>query len=555
MQFPQGYFEGITSGTHYYVHDSDGNNNNDGLLATTAKATLINAVATATANKHDVIWLLPGHVETISSAAALTIDKADITVIFLGTGANKAQIKFDTSVNADVDIDAAGITFICPRFVVDIDALVGGIDVNAADFTMINVEDYDSAGKAATDMIIADGNADRLKIIGYKYFESTTGTQKESRLQIAAADDILLQDIDIVGDFDTGAIENGTAWVDATLRNISIDNQAPGPVVGILLQATSTGKMENVNIRVASGTTYLTVNNDMQFFNCHGVGTDGAAGDIVGSTPTTGIEGKIDTITSVLSGADGIATFPAAAAPANNVSLAEVIRYVYDLLQGANGVVTWAAGAAAANGVSMSEALRYVQENVIVGTGTALPGNSSLFGVLAGATGIPTMPASAIPANNVSMMEVIREIYDQQEKGISGSDAVMVDDDTIFTIAGGPIEIIELVSECITLNDGTASTLQYSTDPTVGVVVTISGASASLANAAAGSGVVLNKTALATAPDLIDPLVGLSGVKTRGIIVAAGIIKVTIGVGSTTGTWRHHLRYRPLRRGVTVTAA
>ena len=66
--------------------------------------------------------------------------------------------------------------------------------------------------------------------------------------------------------------------------------------------------------------------------------------------------------------------------------------------------------------------------------------------------------------------------------------------------------------------------------------------------------IVLNGTALTTAPDLIDPLVGLTGVHTRGVLVGAGIITVVIAVGSTTGTWRHHIRWRPLRSGVTLTA-
>lgn len=141
----------------------------------------------------------------------------------------------------------------------------------------------------------------------------------------------------------------------------------------------------------------------------------------------------------------------------------------------------------------------------------------------------------------------------QGEKSASGSTAVMVNGDTIFTVAGGPIEILSLISECITVNDGTASTLQYTADPTVGAATTFSGASASLANAAAGSGAVLNMTATATAPDLIDPLVGLTAVHTRGIVVGAGVIKIVIGTGSTTGTWKHYIRYRPLARGVTVT--
>lgn len=133
--------------------------------------------------------------------------------------------------------------------------------------------------------------------------------------------------------------------------------------------------------------------------------------------------------------------------------------------------------------------------------------------------------------------------------------AVMVTATTVFTVHGGPIHLFALVSECITANDGTASTLQWSADGTVGAATTFTGASASLASAAAGTFAVCNFTALSTAPDLVTTGVGLGPVLTRGIIIPAGIITTTIAVGSTTGTWKHYMRYTPLANNVTVTAA
>lgn len=129
---------------------------------------------------------------------------------------------------------------------------------------------------------------------------------------------------------------------------------------------------------------------------------------------------------------------------------------------------------------------------------------------------------------------------------------VMVDADVIFTINNGPIEIVDLLSICQTANDTTASTLQYKSNPTSGTAVTISGASSSLATAAIGSTnatVRLHPTALTTAPAVIASTAG--GVSlglnvANKIIVHAGTISIVVGVGSTTGTWKHYLRYRPL---------
>jgi hypothetical protein len=174
----------------------------------------------------------------------------------------------------------------------------------------------------------------------------------------------------------------------------------------------------------------------------------------------------------------------------------------------------------------------------------------------AGAAGIATFPASALPADGVSLAEVIREMYDQQSKAVVKAAATLVNGATAFTIAGGSIQIEELFAYCKTANDTTASTLQFSSTPTLGSAKTISGASASLASAAAGAAVVLNPTALTTAPDLVTAANGgvlLGANLGNRIIVHPGTLTIVVGVGSTTGTWELHLRYKPLARGVLVT--
>lgn len=127
--------------------------------------------------------------------------------------------------------------------------------------------------------------------------------------------------------------------------------------------------------------------------------------------------------------------------------------------------------------------------------------------------------------------------------------AVMVNGATIFTVTGGPIRIITLFSVCQVANDATASTLQYSVTPTVGTATTISGASTTLASVAAGT-VVSIGSALATGAAISTTGVGLLPASLA--IVPPGTIKLVIGVGSTTGTWLHYLRYEPLATGTGV---
>jgi hypothetical protein len=138
-----------------------------------------------------------------------------------------------------------------------------------------------------------------------------------------------------------------------------------------------------------------------------------------------------------------------------------------------------------------------------------------------------------------------------QEQVATSATAVMVNGNTIFTVAGGAIKIEALYSICIAGNDGTASTVQYQVAPTIGSAQTISGASASIASAAAGATITLAGTALATAA--LYNANGPNLIANPGTILApAGAIKIVVAVGSTTGTWKHFIRYKPLAVGVTV---
>ena len=130
--------------------------------------------------------------------------------------------------------------------------------------------------------------------------------------------------------------------------------------------------------------------------------------------------------------------------------------------------------------------------------------------------------------------------------------AVMTNGQTIFTVTNAPLLILGLVSLCVTANDGTASTLQYSITPTTGAgAQTISNASASLASAAAGASVSLVGTALTTGANLNanGPNLGM----TAPLFCPLGSITLVIGTGSTTGTWEHHLYYWAMGNNPIVT--
>jgi hypothetical protein len=132
---------------------------------------------------------------------------------------------------------------------------------------------------------------------------------------------------------------------------------------------------------------------------------------------------------------------------------------------------------------------------------------------------------------------------------------VMVNGDIIFSIHGD-ICIYSLYSECYTPNNATASTLQYNvTNNDTATNASCSGVSASLANAPAGTSVLTQLGALTNIP-VVSTASGIGAFPWGAVKISRNSdLKTTIGVGSTTGTWRHYLRYRPLEEGAYITAA
>jgi hypothetical protein len=171
------------------------------------------------------------------------------------------------------------------------------------------------------------------------------------------------------------------------------------------------------------------------------------------------------------------------------MGMQEQIKRIERQLSGSVGIASFPAGAAAANDVSLAEVLRYLQENVIRG-GTVLPATCSLFDLLAGTNGVPTFPAAAAPANGVSLAEVLRAIYDRQigNAATCGANTRLgnrVDRATadvitgsavpIFTVAGGRVLLTSLWGKVTTVIGAGASNAKFQFNPTVGTTVDMCG--------------------------------------------------------------------------------
>lgn len=294
---------------HFYVNSGGGasafqaigaSDGNDGLSWLTPLATIDAAFGSnyAVANRGDVIHVAQGHVETVIAAGGLDLDIAGVTIVGYGNGNLRPQINFTTDAGADMDVDAANIAMINFRFTGGITALTGPIDVNAADFSLINIVTEDVTGEIL-DCIVTDANADRMLIDGWHH-RGAAGANAQSALQIVGGDDLSIQNFQIDGNFAVAAIENvSTACVNANIGALSplnlIRTRNAADII-IACVSTATGWVDNLLMRLQDDAANVTqclpesAGSNFQFgINLHVVNADGERGLIYNGAATIDI--------------------------------------------------------------------------------------------------------------------------------------------------------------------------------------------------------------------------------------------------------------------------
>lgn len=73
-------------------------------------STLLYAVSQCIANRGDIIFVKPGHAETIANATALILSVTGIAIIGLGAGSSRPTLTFSTATTANIPVTAANIT-------------------------------------------------------------------------------------------------------------------------------------------------------------------------------------------------------------------------------------------------------------------------------------------------------------------------------------------------------------------------------------------------------------------------------------------------------------
>lgn len=129
-----------TTGTYFFVHSGTGAAGNDGKSAQTPNATLQQAIDKCTANKADVIVVLPGHAETVT-ATSIAMNKAGVTVVGLGSGNLRPTFTYGAAA-ATITVSAANTSFLNCRFIANFADVAAAFTLGAAKGTTIANSDF-----------------------------------------------------------------------------------------------------------------------------------------------------------------------------------------------------------------------------------------------------------------------------------------------------------------------------------------------------------------------------------------------------------------------------
>lgn len=507
--YPNGFKGGVSirgvpvlssfPGNVFWV-DSNRGTNGDGSFQQ-AYTSIALALARCVDDNGDIIVCKAKHAETISAAAGLTIATKGVALIGLGQGADRPTLTFGTDVAASLLISAASCSFENFVCISAIDQLTHPIDLTAND-TYLDFEWRDASTVLEAVTVIRAVAIARLNV-KIRHHGQTAGSHAVAIASLNGCSGTNI-DLDAYGKYSTAAVN----FVTTACTNVK--------VTGNVYNSGTTDGSKLVVDTITGSTWYAVI-------------ADGAAG------------GTFSGGSGAALASDDISTV------ASNQTVAPADAGTNAQQRDVTGNKTDAAVLVVGTTKSIIAYVKGILTYLLVGTANGAANASA-----ADVTGNKTDTAVYTIGTTNSLVALAKGILDSAPRTTKSGPVVMVNGNTIFTIAGGPIELEALWSECVTGNDATASTVQYQAVPTAGNAQTISAASASIANAAAGASVSLIGTALATAAlyNANGPNLGMS--PPGGIIAPAGTLKVVIGVGSTTGTWRHYIRYRPLSAGVTV---
>lgn len=277
----------LSTGSRFFVHSGTGTDGAGyGRNPDAPVATIDYAVGLCTANKNDIIYVMPGHNEGIIAAAAIDFDVAGITVVGLGSGSLKPTIDYDHE-DASVAIGADNVTLKNIRFRVSANAVVKGLQVEAAaDSYVIEGCEFGWAETASDEFAIAieilagcnDGLIDKC------LFNAGAQAAVHAIKLTGASDNIIIRNCRFIGNHSTAMI----GGITTLSTNLLIENNlfyqgATEPAIELLTGTTGTIRDNDIKTNLATMAAAIVADGCYLFRNYYNEDVNTGTGAVIGT--------------------------------------------------------------------------------------------------------------------------------------------------------------------------------------------------------------------------------------------------------------------------------
>jgi hypothetical protein len=167
-------------------------------------ATIDFAIGKCAASHGDIIVVKAGHTETVIAASDITADMAGVSIIGLGSGADRPKITFSTDVAASVVISAASVTIENIVGISGIDGLTKPFDVTGSDCHLdIEWQDASATVEAARAVLATTVSRLFVKIKHLGFIAGNACVNVVRLVEVAGARIV----VDVYGEISTGIVE------------------------------------------------------------------------------------------------------------------------------------------------------------------------------------------------------------------------------------------------------------------------------------------------------------------------------------------------------------
>jgi len=277
----------LSTGSRFFVHSGTGTDGAGyGRNPDAPVATIDYAVGLCTANKNDIIYVMPGHNEGIIAAAAIDFDVAGITVVGLGSGSLKPTIDFDHA-DATVAVGADNVTIKNIRFRTSANAVGVGLDIeDGADYAHIDGCEFGWAETASDEFAIAlrTNDASNYALIENCLFDAGAQAAVTAISFVKDTEGTIVKNNIFRGNYSTACI-NGTTTASTNLlieKNLFYQG-ATEPAIELLTGSTGTIRDNDIKTNLATMAASIVADGCYRFRNYYNEDVNTGTGAVIGT--------------------------------------------------------------------------------------------------------------------------------------------------------------------------------------------------------------------------------------------------------------------------------